>query len=117
MWLGEEDAGIRVTGETGAQQAFTRRKRSRTDAVGDIVRGGCELLAESGDIKRRDCEDADAALMTARVAGEVRAGALGSRGKCRIDDGDEFVHRSVSVSRGTDLQLHHRNSDFAAAWK
>ena len=92
MRLGEEDAGIRVTRESGGQQAFTRSARSRTDAMGDVARGGCEPLAEGRGIEWSDCEDSDAALMTTWMAREVRSRPRGRRGKGRIDDGEEFVH-------------------------
>jgi hypothetical protein len=47
--------------------------------------------------------------MTARTAGEMRAGSVGRRGKCRIDDGKEVVHCSgVSVSSLAGPRTHWR---------
>ena len=84
---------LRVTREAGGQETFARCAGSRADALGDVTRGGCERLAERRGVQRGDREDADAALMTAWTASEMRAGARGRGGKCRIDDGEEFVHR------------------------
>ena len=73
MWLGEEDAAVRITREAGGQQTLARCERPRTNAFGDVGRRGCEAFAERCGIQCRDREDTDAALMAPWMAGEVRA--------------------------------------------
>lgn len=71
--FGKEDARFRITGEAFRYEAFARCQRSGADTIGDLDGCGCQGLTKSGSIERCDREDADAALMTAGAAGEVRA--------------------------------------------
>ena len=62
------------------------------DAVGEVGRRGVECGAQAFGIHLRDGEDADAALMTARSAGEPVTGTGYSGGKGRVEDRKEVVH-------------------------
>ena len=107
MRFGEKNAGSGVTWESSGKQALPRCMRSCTDTLGDIAGRGCETLAECDGIKRRDREDADAALVATWAAREMRSGALGRGGKCCIEDGEELVQRSgLSLSSLADRRLH-----------
>lgn len=99
MWFGEENAGVRVAWEAYGQQAFARCERTSTDALGNIGWRSRKALAQRRGIQRSDGKYSDAALVTFGMARKMRTGTLGCGRKCRIDDGEEFVHtlrKSVS---------------------
>ena len=79
VFFGEEDAGGGVAGEV-AREAGAGGLDTGADLGGEIGRSGFEGGAEVFGVELRDGEDADAALVAARLAGEPIAGAGGGGG-------------------------------------
>ncbi len=75
--IGKEETCGWVAGKVG-EKACVRIGDTRADALREGWLGEREAFAELVGVQLRDREDTDAALVTARFAGEPFAGPLGS---------------------------------------
>ncbi len=110
---GVEDGAGLVVGEVVEGVFVVRRGKELAgggvagEAGGEVGAGGCGAVeyaggkggfgggqgrAEGFGVERGDGEDADAALVAARVAGQPGAGAGGGGGECGFDLGEEVGH-------------------------
>jgi hypothetical protein len=92
MRLGEEQASYGIAGKV-LEEACAGCCSTRADSCRNIFWSHGEAFAQLLCVELRDRENADAALVTARVAGEVIAGALRCRSERGIKNGEQRSHR------------------------